>query len=179
MIQFYQDFMEKPMPRQLVTDNEVFFKEDQILVSKTDTKGKITYCNTAFINISGYSEIELLGKPHSIMRHPDMPRSIYKLLWNTIKAGQEINTYVKNLCKDGSFYWVFANVTPSFNANNEIIGYFSARRKPKKESVLAIEDIYKKLLDIEKRKGMEDAYSFLHNFIKQKGTTYEQFILSI
>lgn len=167
--------MSKPQPK----NHEVFFKQDSIIVSKTDTKGKITYCNTTFINVSGYSESELLGKPHSIVKHPDMPRSIFKLLWETIKDKREINAYVKNLCKDGSFYWAFANVTPSFDDNNNIMGYFSVRRRPKKESVVFIEDIYKKLLAIEQRQGMEAAYTFLHNFIEQKGTTYEQFILSV
>jgi len=167
------------MPKQIVTNNEVFFKQDEMIISKTDTKGKIIYCNTAFINISGYSETELLGKPHNIVRHPDMPRCIYKLLWDTIKDKQEINAYVKNLCKDGSFYWVLANITPSFNNDDKIIGYFSVRRKPKKAAVLFIQDIYKRLLDIEKHQSMDDSYKFLQNFIEQKGVTYEQFILSI
>ena len=167
------------MPKQTVTNNEVFFKQDEMIISKTDTKGKITYCNTAFINISGYSEAELLGRPHNIVRHPDMPRCIYKLLWDTIKNKQEINAYVKNLCKDGSFYWVLANITPSFDDHDKIIGYFSARRKPKKEAVLFIQDIYKQLLDIEKHQSMDDSYKFLQNFIGKKGATYEQFILSI
>src|SRR5579871_2355063 len=105
------------------TNHEVTFGDDEIIVSKTDIKGHIQYANEVFLRISGYSENEVLGEPHNVIRHPDMPRCIFKLLWDTISSGHEIFAYVKNLCKDGSYYWVLAHVTPTFNNYGEIIGY--------------------------------------------------------
>lgn len=167
--------MSKPIPN----NNEVIFNDDSIIVSKTDTSGKITYCNELFIEMSGYAELELVDKPHSILRHPDMPRAIFKLLWDTIQAKEEINAYVKNLCKDGSFYWVFANVTPSFDEKDNIIAYFSVRRKPKKESLDYIKELYAKLLQIEKSSGMDASLKYLQELLKEKGVSYEEFIFSI
>ena len=106
------------------------FKEDDIIVSKTDLKGIITYANRTFLEIALYSEEEVLGQPHSIIRHPDMPRCVFKLLWDTIQAGEEIFAYVKNMSKNGDYYWVFAHVTPTFNQRNEITGFHSNRRTP-------------------------------------------------
>ena len=167
--------MSKPIPR----NNEVTFKENSIIVSKTDTHGKITYCNEIFIEMSGYTEEELLNKPHSILRHPDMPRAIFKLLWDSIQSKNEINAYVKNLTKDGSYYWVLANVTPSFDKKDKIIGYFSVRRKPKKGSLDTIKALYEKLLQIEKSSGMEASVKYLQEMLKEKGVSYEEFILSV
>ena len=93
------------MPDRQVTGHEVFFDDDEIIVSKTDLTGKITYANDMFLRIAGYKEVEVLGQPHSLIRHPDMPRSIFKLLWDTISAGGEIFAYVMNRCKNGDHYW--------------------------------------------------------------------------
>ncbi len=170
--------MENKMSKQIPTNNEVNFPENCIIVSKTDTKGKITYCNELFIEMSGYSEEELLGQPHNILRHPDMPRAIFKLLWDTIQSKEEINAYVKNLCKDGSFYWVFANVTPSFDEKDNIIGYFSVRRKPDSKRLEFIQELYKQLLQIEKSQGMDESMKYLQNILTDKGVSYEEFILT-
>ena len=103
---------------------ERVMREDDFLVSKTDLKGRITYGNRIFIEFSGYSEAELLGAQHNIVRHPDMPRGVFKFLWDTLQAKQECFAYVKNRSKDGGFYWVFANVTPSYAADGKVDGYF-------------------------------------------------------
>ena len=166
--------MKRPHP----TNQEKNFNDNEIIVSKTDTKGKITYGNEIFIQISGYSEKELLGTPHNILRHPDMPKAIFKLLWDTIQSKNEINAYVKNLSKDGSYYWVLANVTPSFNQKNEIIGYFSIRRTPSKEALQIIKPLYQKLLEIEKSQGISGSIKHIEELLKEKGMTYEEFILS-
>jgi PAS domain S-box-containing protein len=92
------------------TQTEIFFTEDDIIVSKTDLKGRITYANQSFCQMAGYTEAEMLGQPHSIIRHPDMPRAVFKLLWDTVLEGREIFAYVKNMAKNGNFYWVFADV---------------------------------------------------------------------
>lgn len=158
---------------------ELSFNEDQIIVSKTDTKGNITYCNDIFIMMSGYKEKELLSQPHNILRHRDMPKIIFKLLWQTVQSGEEINAYVKNLTKDGNYYWVLANVTPSMDHNNNIMGYFSVRRKPSSEALRVIEPLYKELIRIEKIQGVTGSYNYLMNILDEKELSYEEFIISI
>jgi len=100
---------------------------DDFIVSKTDPAGKILYGNRTFIDLSGYTEKELIGCQHNIIRHPDMPRAVFHLLWNAIKAGKEVFAYVKNLSKDGGFYWVFANVSASYDPAGHLLGYYSVR----------------------------------------------------
>jgi PAS domain S-box-containing protein len=160
------------------TNKEVTFDENTLLVTKTDTSGKITYANRAFIDIVKMQESELIGKPHNIIRHPDMPRVIFKLLWDYLKSGREINAYVKNLCSDGSYYWVLANVTPSY-FNDKVVGYHSARKKPKSASLDIIKPLYKTLLDLEKQGGMEASMKKIDELLKEKGVEYDEFILSI
>ena len=161
---------------------EIFF--DDLIVSKTDLTGRITYANDVFCKIAGYSELELLGAPHNILRHPDMPRVVFKLLWDTIQAKQEICAYVKNLAKDGSFYWVFANITPSFDPHGNLIGYYSVRRKPRPEAVQAIAPLYRTLLEAERRAGdgqagMKASAAILQQALEQKGVSYEEFVLGL
>ncbi len=122
------------------TGIEQTFQEDHLIVSKTDTKGIITYANQTFMEVSGYTESELLGKPHNIIRHPDMPKAAFKLLWDTVSGGNEIFAYVINLCKNGDHYWVLAHVTPSFGSNGNILGYHSSRRKPDREQIEKIDE---------------------------------------
>lgn len=152
---------------------------DLILASKTDIHGVITYCSSHFIDVAGYSEEELLGKPHSIVRHEKMPKIIFKLLWEQIKLGKEINAYVINRCKNGDFYWVFANVTPSFDARNTIIGFHSTRRKPSQTALQSIKPLYETLRTIEAKEGVESAHKHITNLLAKKGVSYDEFIVSI
>ena len=170
----------RPQP----TQHEKVMEEDDFIVSKTDLKGLITYGNRIFIQMSGYSERELLGTPHSILRHPDMPRVVFKLLWDTIQAKREICAYVKNLAKDGSFYWVFANITPSFDSRGNLIGYYSVRRKPRPEAIQAISPLYRVLLEAEHKAGdgqagMKASAAILHQALEQKGVSYAEFIFGL
>ncbi len=170
----------RPQP----TQQEKILGEDDFIVSKTDLKGLITYGNRIFIEISGYAEDELLGAPHSILRHPDMPRAVFKLLWDTIQAKREICAYVKNLAKDGSFYWVFANVTPSCDSNGNLIGHYSVRRKPRPEAIQAISPLYHTLLEAERKAGdgqagMKASTAILHQVLEQKGMGYEEFVFGL
>jgi len=165
------------------TSVEKVMREDDFIVSKTDLKGRITYGNRIFIEYSGYSASELLGAQHNIIRHPDMPRAVFKLLWDTIQARQECFAYVKNMAKDGSYYWVFANVTPSFDGSGNLLGYYSVRRKPKASAVKTMGELYRAMLDAEARAGARDAIvasgKLLADLLQEKGVSYEEFILSI
>ena len=149
------------------------------LVSKTNPKGKITYCNQAFIEVSGFSESELLGKPHSIVRHPDMPRTIFKFLWEEISKNREVNAFVKNRSKDGGYYWVFANITPSVDIVNQIVGYYSVRRKPNRAALKVIEDYYRSLKDIEQAQGLEAGLQYFYDFFAKQNQTYANAVLHL
>jgi PAS domain S-box-containing protein len=165
------------------TQNERLMRENDFIVSKTDLKGVITYGNRTFIEFSGYTEQELIGKPHNIIRHPDMPRGVFKFLWDTLAAKKECFAYVKNLAKDGSYYWVFANVTPSYNANAQVVEYFSVRRQPNRQAVSAVADVYALMIKEEQKAGPRDAMDaslgLLVSLLKSSGKSYEEFILSL
>ncbi|MDO5045940.1 PAS domain-containing protein [Campylobacter sp.] len=157
-------------------EKQYFVKESDFIVSKTDTKGKITYCNEAFLEIVGARSSDLLGKPHNIIRHPDMPRIVFKLLWDRIKSKKEIFAFVKNKSFKGGFYWVFANVTASLNEKGDIVGYHSVRRSPNMDGVKVIDGIYKKLLDAEKSGGMEASGKLLEQILKENKISYDELV---
>ena len=169
----------KAMPN----SKEKVMRENDFIVSKTDTKGIITYGNRVFIEYSGYDEAELIGTQHNIIRHPDMPRAVFKLLWDTISQGKEISAYVKNMAKDGSFYWVFANVTPDFNERGEITGYFSVRRKPKTEAIKIVSGLYQAMLEAEQKAGARDAIAastkILVNLLTEKSISYDELVAGL
>jgi aerotaxis receptor len=127
--------------RVLVTNKEAPYPEGRLIVSRTDTAGVITQINQSFVDMSGYSTQELLGAPHYILRHPDMPPAAFKDLWVTIGRGDKWHGYVKNLRKDGGFYWVYATVIPNVR-NGQIVGYTSVRRKPSRTRVKECEALY-------------------------------------
>jgi PAS domain S-box-containing protein len=165
------------------TTQEKVMREDDFIVSKTDLKGIITYGNRIFIEYSGYSEAELIGTQHNVIRHPDMPRGVFKFLWETLGGEKECCAYVKNMAKDGSFYWVFANVTPSYGPDGRVNGYFSVRRKPKQAAVAVMTDVYRAMLAEEQKAGPRDAMQaslgLLTGVLSEKGVSYEEFILSL
>jgi PAS domain S-box-containing protein len=163
---------------------ECFFGEDDIIVSKTDTRGIITYANDVFQRVSGYSEAELLGQPHNLIRHPEMPMCVFRLLWQTIAAGKEIFAYVVNQAKNGDHYWVFAHVTPTFDRNGRIVGYHSNRRTPSRTAVASIKQVYAALLAEERKcanseEAIEAGLRLLNDTLQQKGMGYEEFIFSL
>jgi PAS domain S-box-containing protein len=161
------------------TTKELFFPQNEIVVSKTDLKGRITYANRTFCALAGYSQTELLGQPHSIVRHPDMPRAVFKQLWDAIRGGREIFAYVKNMAKTGDYYWVFAHVTPSYDESRNIVGFHSNRRVPDRTIVeTTIIPIYAAILQQEKQqKNGKDAVAAgldcLTEFLQEKSITYD------
>ncbi len=173
------------MARQTIqpTDKERLMRDDDFIVSKTDLKGRITYANKVFKEFSGFEENEYVGKQHNVIRHPDMPRCVFKLLWEHIQGGKEIFAYVKNICKDGGYYWVLANVTPSVDENGNVVGYYSVRRKPNPKAIAYITGLYRELLQIEQAAGSRDAIdaalAHVNQLLNQKGLSYERFILDL
>ena len=157
---------------------------NELIVSKTDTKGLITYANDVFQRMAGYTEDQLIGQPHNIVRHPDMPRSVFKLLWDTLEAGQEIFAYVNNLASDGANYWVFAHVTPSRDRQGRTIGYHSNRRAPDPSAVSVIRDLYATLRAEENRAarpshGLAAATTLLQEVLESRGQSYDDFVWAV
>ncbi|MGC2856661.1 PAS domain-containing protein [Novispirillum sp. DQ9] len=167
-----------------LTGRERFFADDEIIVSKTDLKGRITYANTVFLRIAGYAEHEVIGAPHSLIRHPDMPRAVFKVLWDVIGTGKEIFAYVKNLSKNGDHYWVIAHVTPTFDAAGRIIGYHSNRRPPNRKALEVIEPLYARIRKIETdsadaKAGMAAAHAALIAAIGETGMGYDELMFTL
>jgi PAS domain S-box-containing protein len=166
-------------PHTTPTSKETVLRDGEFIVSKTDLKSRILYGNAYFISISGWSEKELLGTPHNILRHPDMPQCAFKILYELIEDGEEFFGFVKNLKKDGGYYWVFANITPSYDANGKMVGYYSVRRKPRDGFKNIIEPLYKTLLDLESSGGMNASYEAVQNLLKEKNLTFNELTLGI
>jgi PAS domain S-box-containing protein len=167
-----------------LTGKERTFAKHEVIVSKTNTRGIITYANDVFLTIADYRLEEILGKPHNILRHPDMPKIVYKLLWDRIHQGQEIFAYVVNRTKYGDHYWVFAHVTPSFDAAKNIIGAHSNRRSPNPEAIQVIAPIYALLKQEEAqhalaKDGMAASMKLLEATLAKQGVCYDEFILSL
>lgn len=166
------------------TGRERPWDEEEIIVSKTDLKGKITYANDVFQRVSQMTEAELVGRPHNIIRHPDMPRCVFKLLWDRLAARREIFAFVLNMAKSGDHYWAFAHVTPSVDAAGAVTGYHSNRRKPRAEQVARIAPIYEALLREEARHaspkdGMAAATQLLLAELEKTGMGYDEFVFSV
>ena len=166
------------------TGVEKTFHRDDVIVSKTDTKGIITYANDVFLDLAGLTEEQAIGAPHSVIRHPDMPRAVFKLLWDTLLAGDEIFAYVLNMSSNGDHYWVFAHVTPTFTVDGGITGFHSNRRVPETRALETIKPIYAALKDIEDRaadraSGLRASFDAVLKLLRDKGMSYDEFVFSL
>nr|WP_275585495.1 PAS domain-containing protein [Blastococcus saxobsidens] len=155
-----------------------------MIVSKTDPRGIITYANDVFLRVSGYHQDDVLGQPHNMIRHPEMPRAVFKLLWDTLGAGEEVFAYINNLAVDGGHYWVLAHVTPSRTADCRVVGYHSNRRKPSPGAIARIQPLYTRLLAEERRHpnaraAVEASSRLLAALLVEQQQTYEEFVWSI
>ena len=159
---------------------EARFNIDEIFFSSTDPKGVILAGNKVFFNIAKYEPEELIGSPHNVVRHPDMPKTIFKLLWDYIKSKKPIIAYVKNLAKDGSYYWVVALVLPIVGKDGKIKKYLSIRVKPTSKYFEYIPALYKKLKEVENRYGIDDAMSYLSEEVEKLGfESYDDFMFAV
>lgn len=171
--------------RDFLTGQERFFGNDEIIVTKTDLKGRIVYANRVFLRIAGLTEKEALGAPHSIIRHRDMPRCVFKLLWDTIQNGKEIFAYVVNRAMNGDHYWVFAHVSPTFDATGNLIGYHSSRRVPDRRVVdQIIVPLYGALLAEENKhanakEGMNAGFAMVVKLLQDKKMGYDELVLTL
>jgi len=167
---------ERPIP----IDKEVSWDKSQIIMSKTDPYGTIEYCNEAFIEASGYEDFELISKPHNIIRHPDMPSVIFKILWDNLKKGENYHAIIKNLAKNGRYYWVVTDFEISKDDAGRVAHYVARRKAVASEVILRyIEPLYKRLLQIEQASGMEASEKYLTGFLEDKGKTYVEYMVDI
>jgi len=162
--------------RPIVLDEEIKFSKKKFIVSKTDIKGNIIFTNKNFSEVSGYSESELINQPHNILRHPDMPRAVFFLVWQQLLAGRAISGVVKNLAKDGRYYWVIADLEPKFNSHGEIISLTAFRRAAPQDVIDTTAELYATMLSIEKKHGMEKSIAYLEAFLEEHDLTYDEFI---
>lgn len=162
---------------------EVQLEADELIVTKTDSTGHITYANRVFMQLAEYPESELLGKPHNLIRHPDMPRGVYRLMWKTLQAGREFFGVVKNYTASGNYYWVLANVTPDYDSKNKLEGYFSVRRPPGRRAVETVIPIYARMCQLEstlnKATAPDASMAWLLAELDKQGHSYESFVLSL
>jgi PAS domain S-box-containing protein len=164
------------------TDVEQPVTSIDIIVSKGNEVGDIMYANPIFFKLAGYTQGELLDKPHSIIRHPDMPKIVFKVLWDHLKAGDDTHTFVKNLSKDGSFYWVYAHVRVALNPDGSFRNYVSTRKSMSPAARAVIEPLYKKLRDAEDAGGMEASQVAMEEFLASQGAslaTYNDAMLKL
>lgn len=165
------------MARPTPINEEIILDPKRYIVSKTDEHGVITFGNPYFVQISGYSERDLLGAPHNIIRHPDMPKIIFKMMWDRISEGKNMIAIVKNMAKDGRFYWVMTDFEPKIDpTTKKIISHTAYRKAPPREAIEKIEDLYKELLKAEERGDMAESERVFNEFLAKRGQNYDQFI---
>ncbi len=157
--------------------------DDAFVVSMTDREGRITYANRTFLEISGFSEAELIGKPHRILRDPAMPAALFKRMWDSLKHGDEFVLFIRSLGKDGSHHWGFSTLIPSHDAKGHVIGYYSVRRRAAPGAIDVIAGIYRTMREKELRApgeaGVKASLAVLNDFLAEKGMSYDQFVHSL
>lgn len=162
---------------------EQFMQDGEYIVSTTDPTGRITSANDVLLRFSGYRADELIGRQHNILRHPDMPRAVFALAWETIANGEGFFGYIKNLSKDGSFYWVFAHIFPLFDDEGRPSGYKSIRRKPRANALIGVATLYAAMCQAEAEAGPRDAIAagqaVLARVLAEKGQSYEAFVAAL
>ena len=166
------------------TGVERAFSADELIVSKTDPRGVITYANDVFLRVSGYATAEVVGQPHNLIRHPDMPRAVFALLWETLAARRELFAYINNLSSNGDHYWVLAHVTPSVGPGGQVVGYHSNRRKPSPRAIQAIQPLYDRLLAEERRhptakSAVAASSRLLTEVVAEQAGSYDELVWSV
>lgn len=173
------DNLTPSIKRPLPTDIQIKVDPKKMIVSKTDIKGKIIYGNEYFCELSGYKESELISSPHNILRHPDMPKAIFRLMWRHLKSGRNIMAVVKNMSKNGNYYWVTTDFETIKDSHGYIKYYVAYRQSAPIHVVEEMEKLYKKLLAIEEIHDIEASTAYLNAFLEEKRMNYDQFITEL
>ncbi len=159
------------------------FISDKILISKTDTQGNITYCSPSFLQLCGYDEQELMGRSHNLLRHPDMPKGIYYLMWENLKANREFNAFILNKTKSGQSYWAFTNITPVHTVEGKLVGYTCAKRPANEAGIGLFSVYYEQMRDEERRlgdnEGPRKSAQLLQEILAATGDSYEASVFKL
>jgi len=163
----------KPTP----SDRELDWDKSKILLSKTDAKGNILYANEGFVDVTGYDDFEVMDKPHNIIRHPDMPKVIFKLMWEDIRKGKNFHGILKNMSKTGRYFWVVTDFKTLYDEDDSIKSFIGKQKSISDKIVNEfIEPLYKKLLQIEKSTGVDASENYLMGFLEERGYNYVEYI---
>ncbi len=165
----------QPTPK----DTEITISPKKTIVSRTDEKGIIRFVNDYFMEIAGYKENELVGFAHNVIRHPDMPKIIFKLLWDELKKGNDMRAIIKNLAKDGRYYWVITNFHTLYDEDGKIIGYYARRKAVPQYVKEEVTKLYKTLSALEEQGGMEASEKYLKQWLNEHNTTYQDYVESL
>jgi PAS domain S-box-containing protein len=165
--------MLNPLP----VDEQIKLNKHKYIMSRTDINGNIEFGNDYFFEISGYTANELIGRSHNIIRHPDMPKVIFKLMWERLKQGKNIFAVVKNMAKDGRYYWVTTKFEiKKHPVDNTIVGYMAFRQAASPSAVETMENLYAELREIEESGGVEASEKYLIGYLDSKRKTYDEFV---
>ncbi len=156
--------------------NEIKCATQQVIVSRTDTEGNIVYCNPTFLELNGFKSSEVIKKPHSIVRHPDMPKSIFRIIWSIIQQGYPIQALIKNKTNDNHYYWTLINIKPQKDRDNKIISYVAYGKQAPDAVIKEIEPLYKIMVEIEKDISIDAALEYMESHLNEKGMTYAQYM---
>lgn len=180
LLSFEEKLVKRRIAHPTPIDKEVVWDKSETILSKTDRYGIIEYANEAFINVSGYEDFELIGQPHSVIRHPDMPKAIFKVLWDNLLAGNNFHAVAKNLAKSGRYYWVVTDFDIIKNDKGEITNFYARRKSLPTDAITKhIEPLYKRLLAIEKTAGMKASEKYLYGFLEDMGVGYIEWIQTV
>ncbi len=161
----------------MILNEKIKLDPKRYIVSKTDTRGILEYGNDYFVQISGYDESELIGRNHNVIRHPDMPKIIFKLMWERLQNNQSIFAVVKNKAKDGRYYWVITEFEAKNDPiSNQVTQYTAFRKAASDDVIEKIELLYAKLKAIEDKSGIDAAHKYLSGYLDDKGQSYDQYI---
>lgn len=156
---------------------------DDLIVTKTDLRGHLTYCNDTFVRVTAADEHDVMGRAHNLIRHPDMPGGVFRLMWDRLTAGEEIFAYVVNLALDGQHYWVLAHVTPTYDSAATVIGYHSTRRSPSRSAIAPVTDLYARMRTVEqglaRHAAAEASLAWLQEHLASLDLTYEEWLWSL
>ena len=156
--------------------SEIRCATQQVLISRTDLEGNLIYYNPTFLEINGYKGVSLIHKPHNILRHPDMPKTIFRIIWSIIEQGLPIQALIKNKTNDGKYYWALINWKVQKDKRNKIISYVAYARQAPNAAIKKIEPLYNEMLKIEKEHDIDSALAYLHGYLDEEELTYSQYM---
>jgi len=159
-----------------IKQKEIKCATQEVIITRTDLKGNIIYHNPTFSKINGFKGASVINKPHNIVRHPDMPKAIFKIIWSIIEQGLPIQALVKNRTNDGHYYWTLINWKVQKNRDNEIISYVAYAKQAPNHSIKVLTPVYDMMLQIEKEHDIDSSLEYFNSFLNEEGLTYSQYM---